>query len=191
MRWNKWHTCDVIMWRLCRNVNIDMKALGKDHFNVVMELWSLCRYVHAVVFRMFTQQPSYVLMVCQSCRYCELRLMKVLFTGITSTNQQQRMEKSYTTNRICAICGDRSSGFHYGVQSCEGCKSFFKRTVQKQLHYTCVESMSCQIDKNNRIRCQFCRFQKCLSLGMLKEGKNRLNKQIIAYTLISSSTTVS
>lgn len=81
------------------------------------------------------------------------------------------MEKSYNTNRICAVCGDRSSGFHYGVQSCEGCKSFFKRTVQKQLHYTCVENMSCQIDKNNRIRCQFCRFQKCLSLGMLKEGK--------------------
>lgn len=80
------------------------------------------------------------------------------------------MEKCYSTKRICAICGDRSSGFHYGVQSCEGCKSFFKRTVQKQLHYTCVENMSCQIDKNNRIRCQFCRFQKCLSLGMLKEG---------------------
>lgn len=98
------------------------------------------------------------------------------------------MEKSYTTNRICAICGDRSSGFHYGVQSCEGCKSFFKRTVQKQLHYTCVESMSCHIDKNNRIRCQFCRFQKCLSLGMLKEGKEKLTKQIIAYTLISSLT---
>ncbi|KAK2555552.1 Retinoic acid receptor RXR-alpha-B [Acropora cervicornis] len=80
------------------------------------------------------------------------------------------MEKCYSTKRICAICGDRSSGFHYGVQSCEGCKSFFKRTVQKQLHYTCVENMSCQIDKNNRIRCQFCRFQKCLSLGMLKEA---------------------
>ena len=109
----------------------------------------------------------------------------MLSTGITSTNQQQEMEKPYTTNRICAICGDRSSGFHYGVQSCEGCKSFFKRTVQKQLHYTCVESMSCQIDKNNRIRCQFCRFQKCLSLGMLKEGKDKLTKQIIAYILIS------
>ena len=109
----------------------------------------------------------------------------MLFTGITSTNQQLEMEKSYTTNRICAICGDRSSGFHYGVQSCEGCKSFFKRTVQKQLHYACVENMSCQIDKNNRIRCQFCRFQKCLSLGMLKEGKDKLTKQITAYTLIS------
>lgn len=75
-------------------------------------------------------------------------------------------------NRVCSVCGDRSSGFHYGVQSCEGCKSFFKRTVQKQLQYACVENKSCQIDKNNRIRCQYCRFQKCLSLGMLKEGKN-------------------
>ena len=89
------------------------------------------------------------------------------------------MEKCYSNKRICAICGDRSSGFHYGVQSCEGCKSFFKRTVQKQLHYTCVENMSCQIDKNNRIRCQFCRFQKCLSLGMLKEG--------IFFSLVASS----
>ncbi|EDO42195.1 predicted protein [Nematostella vectensis] len=83
------------------------------------------------------------------------------------------MDKTFlvtSSQRVCAICGDRSSGFHYGVQSCEGCKSFFKRTVQKQLQYACVESKSCQIDKNNRIRCQYCRFQKCLALGMLKEA---------------------
>ncbi|XP_020906016.1 retinoic acid receptor RXR-alpha [Exaiptasia diaphana] len=81
------------------------------------------------------------------------------------------MEKAYRhSNRVCSVCGDRSSGFHYGVQSCEGCKSFFKRTVQNQLQYACVENKSCQIDKNNRIRCQYCRFQKCLALGMLKEA---------------------
>ena len=73
--------------------------------------------------------------------------------------------------RICAVCGDKASGFHYGVQSCEGCKSFFKRTIQKQLQYLCVEKKECKIDKNNRIRCQYCRFQKCITLGMLKEGK--------------------
>ena len=75
--------------------------------------------------------------------------------------------------RICAVCGDKASGFHYGVQSCEGCKSFFKRTIQKQLQYICVEVKDCTIDKSNRIRCQYCRFQKCIKLGMLKEGKRK------------------
>lgn len=30
----------------------------------------------------------------------------------------------------CAVCHDYASGYHYGVWSCEGCKAFFKRSIQ-------------------------------------------------------------
>ncbi|XP_038821843.1 retinoic acid receptor RXR-beta-A isoform X3 [Salvelinus namaycush] len=72
--------------------------------------------------------------------------------------------------RLCAICGDRSSGKHYGVHSCEGCKGFFKRTVRKDLSYTCRDNKDCLVDKRQRNRCQYCRYQKCLACGMKREA---------------------
>ncbi|XP_053325667.1 retinoic acid receptor RXR-gamma, partial [Spea bombifrons] len=74
------------------------------------------------------------------------------------------------TKHICAICGDRSSGKHYGVYSCEGCKGFFKRTIRKDLVYTCRDNKDCLIDKRQRNRCQYCRYQKCLAMGMKREA---------------------
>ncbi|KAM9830337.1 putative nuclear hormone receptor HR38 isoform 1-T1 [Syngnathus typhle] len=69
----------------------------------------------------------------------------------------------------CAVCGDSASCQHYGVRTCEGCKGFFKRTVQKNSKYICLTNKDCPVDKRRRNRCQFCRFQKCLAVGMVKE----------------------
>jgi retinoid X receptor alpha len=99
----------------------------------------------------------------------------------------------------CAICGDKASGKHYGVHrfvffyisivfnektksnfSCEGCKGFFKRTVRKDLTYTCRDNRECIIDKRQRNRCQYCRYQKCLNVGMKKEG-NEQNSKFLFY----------
>ncbi|KAF6214951.1 hypothetical protein GE061_009696 [Apolygus lucorum] len=72
-------------------------------------------------------------------------------------------------SQLCAVCGDTAACQHYGVRTCEGCKGFFKRTVQKGSKYVCLAEKSCPVDKRRRNRCQFCRFQKCLSVGMVKE----------------------
>nr|NP_001071806.1 nuclear receptor [Ciona intestinalis]BAE06665.1 nuclear receptor [Ciona intestinalis] len=78
----------------------------------------------------------------------------------------------------CFVCGDKSSGYHYGVASCEGCKGFFRRSVQKNMQYTCHRNKQCLINKSTRSRCQYCRLQKCIQAGMLRESvRNDRNKK--------------
>ncbi|CAG2199454.1 ESRRG [Mytilus edulis] len=72
--------------------------------------------------------------------------------------------------RLCLVCGDIASGYHYGVSSCEACKAFFKRTIQGNIEYSCPANWDCEITKRRRKACQACRFQKCLRVGMLREG---------------------
>ncbi|XP_014219265.1 steroid hormone receptor ERR1 isoform X4 [Copidosoma floridanum] len=84
-------------------------------------------------------------------------------------------EEDTGPRRMCLVCGDTASGFHYGVASCEACKAFFKRTIQASnftgnIEYTCPANGECEINKRRRKACQACRFQKCLRQGMLKEG---------------------
>lgn len=73
----------------------------------------------------------------------------------------------------CAVCHDYASGYHYGVWSCEGCKAFFKRSIQGHNDYICPATNQCTIDKNRRKSCQACRLRKCYEVGMTKCGMRR------------------
>uniref|UniRef100_A0A5S6R216 Nuclear receptor domain-containing protein n=1 Tax=Trichuris muris TaxID=70415 RepID=A0A5S6R216_TRIMR len=70
----------------------------------------------------------------------------------------------------CPVCGDKVSGYHYGLLTCESCKGFFKRTVQNKKVYQCSAEQNCPVDKTCRKRCPHCRFQKCLKVGMKIEA---------------------
>nr|UUJ74941.1 HR3 isoform X1 [Lepeophtheirus salmonis] len=70
----------------------------------------------------------------------------------------------------CKVCGDKSSGVHYGVITCEGCKGFFRRSQSSVVNYQCPRQKNCIVDRVNRNRCQFCRLQKCLALGMSRDA---------------------
>ncbi|XP_048022524.1 nuclear receptor subfamily 6 group A member 1-B [Megalobrama amblycephala] len=72
--------------------------------------------------------------------------------------------------RWCLICGDRASGLHYGIISCEGCKGFFKRSICNKRIYRCNRDKNCQMSRKQRNRCQYCRLQKCLQMGMNRKA---------------------
>ena len=81
------------------------------------------------------------------------------------------LPSSRKPEQLCLVCGDKASGKHYGVQSCDGCRGFFKRSIRRNLEYVCKESGSCVVDVARRNQCQACRFKKCLEVKMNKDGK--------------------
>ncbi|KAI9584787.1 protein tailless [Glossina fuscipes] len=82
-----------------------------------------------------------------------------------------------TSNRIlhhvlCEVCGDNSSGKHYGVHACDGCAGFFKRSIRMSSQYACKSEKQglCVVDKTNRNQCRACRLRKCFEVGMNKDA---------------------
>ncbi|XP_065561791.1 nuclear receptor subfamily 2 group E member 1-like isoform X2 [Artemia franciscana] len=70
----------------------------------------------------------------------------------------------------CKVCGDRASGRHYGVPSCDGCRGFFKRSIRRNLEYVCKDGGTCIVDVTRRNQCQACRFRKCISVNMKRDA---------------------
>ncbi|KAK3609068.1 hypothetical protein CHS0354_011335 [Potamilus streckersoni] len=75
----------------------------------------------------------------------------------------------------CRVCGDKASGLHYGANTCEACKAFFRRTLKKEtvnLPCTCTGEPS-SVDENapaRKITCPQCRYKRCLIVGMSKDA---------------------
>ncbi|XP_070995881.1 thyroid hormone receptor beta-like isoform X2 [Oncorhynchus clarkii lewisi] len=89
-------------------------------------------------------------------------------------------------DELCVVCGDKATGYHYRCITCEGCKGFFRRTIQKNLNptYACKYEAKCIIDKVTRNQCQECRFKKCITVGMatdlvLDDSKRLAKRKLI------------
>ena len=51
------------------------------------------------------------------------------------------------------------------------CQGFFRRSQSSVTNYQCPRQKNCVVDRVNRNRCQFCRLQKCMALGMSRDGE--------------------
>ncbi|XP_019711518.1 thyroid hormone receptor alpha isoform X4 [Hippocampus comes] len=89
----------------------------------------------------------------------------------------------------CVVCGDKATGYHYRCITCEGCKGFFRRTIQKNLHpaYSCKYESCCVIDKITRNQCQLCRFKKCIAVGMAMDLVLDDSKRVAKRRLIEEN----
>nr|ASL70582.1 nuclear receptor [Brachionus plicatilis] len=85
--------------------------------------------------------------------------------------QENKKSKASTFNfGKCKVCKDKATGIHYGIPSCEGCKGFFKRSIEKNEKYVCYFGYKCVITPKQRKRCKYCRWRSCLAAGMSFEG---------------------
>ncbi|KAJ7413064.1 Hepatocyte nuclear factor 4-alpha [Willisornis vidua] len=103
----------------------------------------------------------------------EFENMQVLAMGNdTSPSEAANLNSSSSigVSALCAICGDRATGKHYGASSCDGCKGFFRRSVRKNHMYSCRFNRQCVVDKDKRNQCRYCRLKKCFRAGMKKEA---------------------
>ncbi|XP_071943208.1 uncharacterized protein [Antedon mediterranea] len=128
-------------------------TFSKQHYQCPSTLQS------SMPSRNTNERPS---VLASSSKLSPISTSSIGSSGTTSPHRPQQ-------DGMCAVCGDSAACQHYGVRTCEGCKGFFKRTVQKNSKYVCLGTKSCPVDKRRRNRCQYCRFQKCLAVGMVKE----------------------
>lgn len=67
----------------------------------------------------------------------------------------------------CQVCGDKANDhIHYGAIACYSCRAFFRRGVGASDQYQCTYGQKCKITLKSRKQCQYCRFHKCLEIGM-------------------------
>uniref|UniRef100_A0A1I8J483 Nuclear receptor domain-containing protein n=1 Tax=Macrostomum lignano TaxID=282301 RepID=A0A1I8J483_9PLAT len=89
---------------------------------------------------------------------------------ISFQNRLDRSQQSAMTaeGSRCSVCQcPFPAGNHYGAVTCHACKSFFKRTVQLSLSYNCMRRpRHCSLSSERSRSCGFCRFKKCLEVGM-------------------------
>eukprot|EP00092_Neocalanus_flemingeri_P101423 GFUD01129678.1.p1 GENE.GFUD01129678.1~~GFUD01129678.1.p1 ORF type:complete len:647 (+),score=134.35 GFUD01129678.1:123-2063(+) len=93
----------------------------------------------------------------------------------------------------CKICAEPAARhIHYGATTCFSCRAFFRRSLQNKTaaKYVCRRHSMCEMKIKTRKNCQYCRYMKCLAVGMNptyvlteEERKRRFKKRNISINI--------
>ncbi|XGW31674.1 hypothetical protein V3C99_010101 [Haemonchus contortus] len=117
------------------------------------------------------EEPSYTIHNVPSKIY-KFQRMPMMLASVpssaspTTISYQIKDKNSSAGEAICAVCGDGHAKLHYGVLACYGCKGFFRRTLTGKYRYACRFGNNCVVDKFQRNSCRYCRFNRCIEVGM-------------------------
>nr|CDJ87845.1 Zinc finger and Nuclear hormone receptor domain containing protein [Haemonchus contortus] len=83
-------------------------------------------------------------------------------------------------SRQCEVCNKPAHGNHFGVNTCRACAAFFRRSVVQCRKYQCRKANgTCFLTEKENFICRFCRYQKCIALGMTPENV-QLNRDVLS-----------
>ncbi|GAU99008.1 hypothetical protein RvY_10070 [Ramazzottius varieornatus] len=87
----------------------------------------------------------------------------------------------------CQVCAAEATGNHYGANTCEGCKGFFKRSLPVFRTFRCFFGNKCDVGPDTRNRCKACRFRKCVEAGMALDAvkMGRIPKAVKEQALVT------
>ncbi|CAF1013488.1 unnamed protein product [Adineta ricciae] len=110
--------------------------------------------------------------------------------------------RSPTSFRRCVVCGSKSIGINFGVQSCAPCKAFFRRNARRKelLELPCRHrDLSSLLENENEAngrsmrylqirRCSSCRLRRSFEMGMKEElvrtdEENERYRQMLDYII--------
>ena len=83
--------------------------------------------------------------------------------------------------KICDVCEEIGAAKYFEGITCVACMKFFQKTVKNHEKYNCKEFKKCFVIRRTRNQCQYCRFEKCLTVRMnpkLIQNKNIMSKKI-------------
>ncbi|CAI2353939.1 unnamed protein product [Caenorhabditis sp. 36 PRJEB53466] len=91
------------------------------------------------------------------------------FDSPKGQRNQRHMSRSQCPSK-CQVCRHPATGYHYEVPSCNGCKTFFRRSILDGRKYCCLKMKKCMSGDEptdlTRRMCRACRFESCVEAGM-------------------------